>query len=61
LDRLAGVCFVLLAAAVALYVAVRLIESIAAALIIIVAVIGGLFLLGLVVRLIWYRHRSDRW
>lgn len=57
LDRLVGVCFTLLAAAVAIYVAVRLIESVAVTLIAIVAGIGGL----VIVRLLWRRYRSDRW
>ena len=61
LDRLVGICFALLAAAVAIYVAVRLIESIAAALISIVAVVGGLVVLGLIVSLVWRRNRMNRW
>lgn len=61
MDRLAGICFGLLAAAVAIYVAVRLIESVAAALVVIVAVIGGLVIGGAVARLLWRRQRSDRW
>lgn len=61
LDRLVGMCFAVLAAAVAIYVAVRLIESVAAALVIIVAVIGLVFTVGAVVRLLWRRYRTDRW
>ena len=61
LDRLIGICFALLAAAVAIYVAVRLIESIAAALISIVAVVGGLVVLGLIVSLLWRQNRMSRW
>ena len=61
LDRLIGICFMLLGAAVAIYVAVRLIESIAAALISIVAVVGGLVVLGLIVSLLWRRNRMNRW
>lgn len=61
LDRLFGICFVMLAAAVAIYVAVRLIESVAGALVVIVAVLGGFFLVGFVVRLLWRRQRMDRW
>ena len=61
LDRLVGICFALLAAAVAIYVAVRLIESIAAALISIVAVVGGLVVLGFIVSLVWRRNRINRW
>lgn len=60
-DRLVGVCFALLAAAVAIYVAARLIESVAATLVAIVAVLGGLFIVGFVARLLWRRHRTDRW
>jgi len=61
LDRLIGTCFAVLAAAVAIYVAVRLIESVAATLMIIVAVIGSAVIAGFVTRLLWRRHRSDRW
>lgn len=61
LDRLVGICFAALAAAVAIYVAVRLIESVAATLMIIVAVIGSVGIAGFVARLLWRRHRSDRW
>jgi ABC-type enterochelin transport system permease subunit len=57
LDRLMGICLSVLAAAVAVYVAVRLIESIAAALLVIVAAVGGL----VVVSLLWRRQRADRW
>ena len=51
----------MLAAAVAIYVAVRLIESVAATLIAIAAVLGALLIIGLVARLLWRRHRIDRW
>ena len=61
LHRLFGICFAVLAAAVAIYVAVRLIESVAATLVIIVAVIDGLILLSFVTRLLWKRQRMDRW
>ena len=61
MDRLLGICFALLAAAVAIYVAVRLIESIAVALVGIVAVIGGLIILCVVLNLLWRRHRMNRW
>ena len=61
LDRLIGTCFALLAATVAIYVAVRLIESVAATLMIIVAVISSVAIAGFVARLLWRRHRSDRW
>lgn len=61
LDRLVGICFAVLAAAVAIYVAVQLIESVAATLMIIVAVIGSVGIAGFVARLLWRRHRSDRW
>lgn len=60
-DRLVGTCFTLLAAAVAIYVAVRLIESVEATLIAIVAVFGGLIILGFIARLLWRRHRPGRW
>jgi len=61
LDRLIGTCFAILAAAVAIYIAVRLIESVAATLMIIVAVIGSVVIAGFVARLLWRRHRADRW
>ena len=60
-DRLLGSCFAVLASAAAIYVAVRLIESIAATLVVSVAVIGGLVLLSVVTRLLWRRRRIDRW
>ncbi|WP_201732322.1 hypothetical protein [Acidithrix sp. C25] len=61
LDRLIGICFTLLAVTVAIYVAVRLIESIAAALVGIVAVVGGLVVLGFIASLFWRRNRINRW
>jgi hypothetical protein len=61
LDRLLGACLAVLAAAVAIYVAVRLIESVAATLLIIVAVIGSVVIAGFIARLLWRRHGSDRW
>ena len=60
-DRLVSICFTLLVAAMTIYVAVRLIESIAAALISIVAVVGGLVALGFIVSLVWRRNRMNRW
>ena len=61
LDRLIGICLTLLAVTVAIYVAVRLIESIAAALVGIVAVVGGLVVLGFIASLLWRRNRMTRW
>lgn len=61
LDRLFGICFAMLAAAVAIYVAVRLIESVVEPLVVIMAVLGGFVLVGFVVRLLWRRQRMDRW
>ncbi len=61
LDRLVGICLALLAVAVAIYVAVRLIESIAAELVDIVAVVGGLVIMGFIARLLWRRNRINRW
>lgn len=61
LDRMVGACLTLLVAAVAVYVAVRLIESVFTTLIVIAAVIGGLAIGGAVVRLLWRRHRMDGW
>jgi hypothetical protein len=60
IGRLAGICFSLLLAAVAIYVAVRLVESVASALIVIAAVIGGITICGFLARLWWRRH-LDRW
>ena len=61
LDRLIGICFALLAAAVAIYVAVRLIESIAAQLVDIVAVVGGIVIVGFIASLLWRGNRMNRW
>ena len=61
IDRLFWFCFAVLAAALAIYVTVRLIESIAAALIAIVAAIGGVIVLSIVVRFVWWRHRMNHW
>lgn len=61
LDRLVGACIAFLAAAVAIYMAVKLIESVAATLLVIVAVIGALIIAGFVGRVLWRRHRLDRW
>jgi hypothetical protein len=61
LDRLAGACLAFLAAAVAVYVAVRLIESVAAALIAIAAVTGSLLIAFWIVAVLRRRHWSNRW
>lgn len=61
LDRLVGLCFTLLVVAVALTVAVHLIEAVWPALVMIIATIGGLVILGFVMRLLWSRHRTNRW
>ena len=61
LDRLTGACMGFLTAAVAVYVAVRLIESVAAALVIIAAVAGGLLIFFWVIALVRRRHWSNRW
>jgi hypothetical protein len=60
-SKLGAGLLMLVAAAVAIYVAVRLVESVAAALMVIVAVIGGLFVVSFVMSLLWRRHRMDRW
>jgi len=60
-DRLFKACFALLAVAVAIYVAARLIEAVAATLVAIAAVLGGVFVVAFVARLLWRRHRNDRW
>ena len=61
LDRLVGICLALLMAAVAIYVAVRLIESIAAQLVDIVAVVGGIVIVGFIASLLWRGNRMNRW
>ena len=61
LDRFIGICFTLLAAAVAIYLAVRLIESIATALISIVSVVGGVIVLSFIGKLIWRRNHTNGW
>jgi hypothetical protein len=61
LDRLVGICLALLMAAVAIYVAVRLIESIAAELVDIGAVVGGIVIVGFIASLLWRRNRMNRW
>lgn len=58
---LARTCLTVLAAVVAIYVAVRLIESVAATLIAIVAVFGGIIILGFIARMLWRRDRPGRW
>ena len=50
-----------LAAAVSIYVAVRLIDSVAVTLIVIVAAIGGLIIVSFVIRMLWRRHQINRW
>jgi hypothetical protein len=61
LDRMMGICLTVLAGAAAVYLAVRLIESVAAALLIIVAAAGGLVVATGCVSLLWRRHRANRW
>jgi hypothetical protein len=61
LDRLIGTCFGLLLGAVAIYVAVGLIESIAGPLITIAAIAAGVLTVGFLVRLWWQRQRLNRW
>jgi hypothetical protein len=50
-----------LAAATSIYVAVRLIDSVAVTLIVIVAAISGLIIVSFAIRLLWRRHHMDRW
>jgi hypothetical protein len=50
-----------LAAVVAIYVSVRLIESVAVTLLEIVAVISALVIVSFFIRLVWQRHRMKRW
>jgi len=61
LDRLAGACLAFLAGAVAVYVAVRLIESVAAALVVIAAVTGGLLIAIWITVMIRRRRWPGRW
>jgi hypothetical protein len=61
LDRLAGACLAFLAGAVAVYVAVRLIESVAAALVVIAAVTGGLLIAFWIAAAIRRRRWPGRW
>ena len=61
LDRIVAICFSLFAAAVAIYIAVRLIQSVAGALVAITAVAGGLVVLALIARLLWRHRRMNRW
>jgi hypothetical protein len=61
LDRLAGACLAFLAAAVAVYVAVRLIESVTAALVVIAAVTGGLLIACWIAAAIRRRRWPGRW
>jgi hypothetical protein len=60
-ERVLAWCLRVLLAAAALSVAARLIVSIAAALTIIVALIGTLLITALVGRAAWRAHRSNRW
>jgi len=61
LDRLAGACLAFLAGAVAVYVAVRLIESVTAALVVIAAVAGGLLIALWIAAAIRRRRWPGRW
>ena len=61
LDRIVGYCLAVLFAAVAIYIAVRFIESVTAALVVIAAVIGGAVIAGFAVRLLWRRGWMNRW
>jgi len=61
LDRLAGACLAFLAGAVAVYVAVRLIESVAAALVVIAAAVGGLLIVSWIAASVRRRRWPSRW
>ncbi|MFT4263168.1 MAG: hypothetical protein QM572_07295 [Nocardioides sp.] len=61
LDRLLAACLAVLAGAAAIYVAVRLLEAVAPALLIIAAIVGGLTIVSFVGRLLWRRIESRRW
>ena len=61
LDRLAGACLAFLAGAVAVYVAVRLIESVAAALVVIAAAVGGLLIVSWIAAAVRRRRWPSRW
>lgn len=60
-DGLLRLALTFFIAAMLIYVSVRLIESVAATLMIIVAVIGSVAIAGFFARLLWRRHRPDRW
>jgi hypothetical protein len=57
IERVVAGAVALMAAAAAIYVAVRLLESVATQLLVISGVVGAV-LLG---RLLWRRHGSNRW
>ena len=61
LDRLVGFCFAVLFGAAAIYVAVRLIESVTGALVVIAGMIGGALIAGFALKLLWRRGRMNRW
>lgn len=61
LGRLASYSLALLTSAIAIYIAVRLIESVATALIVIAAVTVGMIMAGFAVRILWRRGRMNRW
>ena len=60
IQKLVEACVTLLLAATAIYVAVRLIESVTAALVIIAAVTGGLIVAGLIARILWRVRQMNR-
>jgi hypothetical protein len=61
LGRLASYSLALLASALAIFFAVRLIESVATALIVIAALASGMIMAGFAVWILWRRGRMNRW
>ncbi len=61
LVRLPGVAVGVLASAVAIYVAVRLIESVATQLVVIGGCFAVMLMLLWVFRVLWRRQRANRW
>lgn len=61
LNLLWRVSLAFLAAAVSIYVAVRLLEAVAAALVVIYAVLGGALLLGFAAKVWWRWREANRW
>lgn len=61
IARLVSACLGLLGAAIAVDVAIHVIESIAVPLIVLAIVVGGVITLVISGHQWWRRHRADRW